>query len=206
MVIPSETAFPYTIRIVSDILESNGSSSMATVCAGSLSLMDAAVPVKSAVAGIAMGLVKEADRVAILTDILGDEDHLGDMDFKVAGPASASPPFQMDIKTSGISSALMREALEKARIARMKILDVMDKTLSAPKPEMSPFAPRIISIKIDVDSIGAVMRPAENDQGNRGKIRSRNQHRGRRHGANRLGRREFVRHRETDHRRSRAKT
>ena len=158
-VIPSEAAFPYTIRIVSDILESNGSSSMATVCAGSLSLMDAAAPIKSAVAGIAMGLVKEEEQVAILTDILGDEDHLGDMDFKVAGTRNGVTAFQMDIKTTGISSALMREALEKARIARMKILDVMDRTLAAPKMQMSPYAPRIISIKIDVDSIGAVIGP-----------------------------------------------
>jgi polyribonucleotide nucleotidyltransferase len=158
-VIPNETAFPYTVRIVSDILESNGSSSMATVCAGSLSLMDAGAPVKAAVAGIAMGLVKEGNEVKVLTDILGDEDHLGDMDFKVAGTRQGITAFQMDIKISGISSTLMREALEKARIARMKILDVMDKTLASPRPDLSPFAPRIISIKIDVDCIGAVIGP-----------------------------------------------
>jgi polyribonucleotide nucleotidyltransferase len=158
-VIPSETAFPYTIRIVSDILESNGSSSMATVCAGSLSLMDAGAPVKAAVAGIAMGLIKEGNDVRVLTDILGDEDHLGDMDFKVAGTRQGITAFQMDIKISGISSALMSEALEKARIARMKILDVMDKAMASPRPELSPFAPRIISIKIDVECIGAVIGP-----------------------------------------------
>lgn len=158
-VIPNEAAFPYTVRIVSDILESNGSSSMATVCAGSLSLMDAGAPVKSAVAGIAMGMVKEGDNVKILTDILGDEDHLGDMDFKVAGTRQGITAFQMDIKTKGISSALMREALEKARTARMSVLDVMDRTLASPRAEMSPYAPRIISIKIDVDSIGAVIGP-----------------------------------------------
>ncbi|MBN2201946.1 polyribonucleotide nucleotidyltransferase [bacterium] len=158
-VIPTESAFPYTLRIVSDILESNGSSSMATVCAGSLALMDAGVPVKSSVAGIAMGLVKEGDRVAVLTDILGDEDHVGDMDFKVTGTRKGVTAFQMDIKIKGISSALMREALEKAKAGRIHILDIMDKTIAAPKPELSPYAPRIIWIKIDVDQIGAVIGP-----------------------------------------------
>ncbi|MBN2105087.1 polyribonucleotide nucleotidyltransferase [bacterium] len=157
--IPAEAAFPYTIRIVSDILESNGSSSMATVCAGSLSLMDAGVPVKSAVAGIAMGLVKEDNKVAILTDILGDEDHLGDMDFKVAGTKNGITAFQMDIKITGISSEIMASALEKARVARMKILDIMDQTIAEPRENMSPYAPRIILIKIDMEDIGLVIGP-----------------------------------------------
>jgi len=157
--LPSEEAFPYTIRIVSDILESNGSSSMATVCAGSLAMMDAGIPVKDSVAGIAMGLVKQDDKVAILTDILGDEDHLGDMDFKVAGTKKGITAFQMDIKITGISSELMKEALEKARTARMKILDIMNATLSEAKPELSPYAPRIFAMRIDVDDIGLVIGP-----------------------------------------------
>ncbi len=158
-VIPSEEVFPYTIRIVSDILESNGSSSMATVCAGSLSLMDAGVPVKSAVAGVAMGLIKEGDEVAILTDILGDEDHLGDMDFKVAGTRKGVTAFQMDIKISGISSEILRDALDRARRARMNILDIMDKTIDKPRSNLSPYAPRIISMKIELDDIGLVIGP-----------------------------------------------
>ena len=158
-VIPSEEMFPYTIRIVSDILESNGSSSMATVCAGSLSLMDAGVPIKSPVAGIAMGLVKEGDRSAVLSDILGDEDHLGDMDFKVTGTREGINAFQMDIKIKGISKELMAEALDKARIGRMKILDIMDQTIDTPRENLSPFAPRITAIRIDVDDIGAVIGP-----------------------------------------------
>ena len=158
-VIPSEESFPYTIRIVSDILESNGSSSMATVCAGSLSLMDGGIPVKSAVAGVAMGLIKEEDKIAILTDILGDEDHLGDMDFKVAGTRKGINAFQMDIKITGISSEIMREALEKARIARLKILDTMDATIQEHREELSPYAPRIVSILIDVENIGLVIGP-----------------------------------------------
>jgi polyribonucleotide nucleotidyltransferase len=158
-VVPAEAAFPYTIRIVSDILESNGSSSMATVCAGSLSLMDAGIPVKSAVAGIAMGLVKENGEVAVLTDILGDEDHLGDMDFKVAGTAKGITAFQMDIKITGISSEIMANALEKARVARLKILEIMNQTISEPRENMSPYAPRIFQMKIDVDDIGMVIGP-----------------------------------------------
>ncbi len=157
--IPSEEQFPYTIRIVSDILESNGSSSMATVCAGSLSLMDAGVPVKTPVAGIAMGLIKEDDKVAILTDILGDEDHLGDMDFKVAGTRTGITAVQMDIKISGISTDLMRKALADAHIARQKILDIMDSTISAPRENLSPYAPRIVAIHIDVEDIGMVIGP-----------------------------------------------
>ena len=158
-VIPLDEAFPYTIRIVSDILESNGSSSMATVCAGSLSMMDAGIPVKDAVAGIAMGLVKEEDKVAILTDIIGDEDHLGDMDFKVAGTRKGITSFQMDIKIKGVSSELLIDALEKANRARIKILDIMNQTISKSKEDLSPYAPRIFSMKIDTDDIGLVIGP-----------------------------------------------
>ncbi len=158
-VIPAEETFPYTIRIVSDILESNGSSSMATVCAGSLSMMDCGVPIKSSVAGIAMGMVKEEKQVAILTDILGDEDHLGDMDFKVAGTRDGITAFQMDIKISGISFELLKKALKKAHTARLHILDIMDKTISEPRKELSPYAPRISSMRIDVDDIGLVIGP-----------------------------------------------
>jgi polyribonucleotide nucleotidyltransferase len=158
-VIPHEGIFPYTVRVVSDILESNGSSSMATVCAGSLSLMDAGVPVKDAVAGIAMGLIKEGDKTVVLTDILGDEDHLGDMDFKVAGTAKGITAFQMDTKIEGLSQEIMAEALERARVARLHILNIMNQTLAKPRPELSPYAPRIVSIKIPVDSIGLVIGP-----------------------------------------------
>jgi polyribonucleotide nucleotidyltransferase len=145
--------------VVSDILESNGSSSMATVCAGSLSLMDAGVPVKDAVAGIAMGLIKEGDKTVVLTDILGDEDHLGDMDFKVAGTAKGVTAFQMDIKIEGLSQEIMAEALERAREARLHILNIMNQTLDKSRPEISQYAPRIVSIKIPVDSIGLVIGP-----------------------------------------------
>lgn len=157
--VPTEEEFPYTIRIVSDILESNGSSSMATVCAGSLALFDAGVPLKKAVAGIAMGLVKEGDKVAVLSDILGNEDHLGDMDFKVAGTAEGVTAMQMDIKIKGISFEIMQTALEQAREGRMKILEVMNKTLSAPRPELSKYAPRLQTLKIPVDMIGALIGP-----------------------------------------------
>jgi len=158
-IIPAEEMFPYTIRIVSDILESNGSSSMATVCAGSLSLMDAGVPVKSAVAGIAMGLIKEGEEHRILTDILGDEDHLGDMDFKVAGTRQGVNAFQMDIKVAGISSEILKQALEKARVARLSLLDKMDATMSKHRDELSPYAPRIFFMRIDVEDIGSVIGP-----------------------------------------------
>jgi len=158
-IIPAEEMFPYTIRIVSDILESNGSSSMATVCAGSLSLMDAGVPVKSAVAGIAMGLIKEGEEHRILTDILGDEDHLGDMDFKVAGTRQGVNAFQMDIKVAGISSEILKQALEKARVARLRLLDKMDATMSKHRDELSPYAPRIFFMRIDVEDIGSVIGP-----------------------------------------------
>ena len=159
-ILPSEESFPYTIRIVSDILESNGSSSMATVCSGSLSLMDAGVPVKCHVAGIAMGLIKEDNEVRILTDILGDEDHLGDMDFKVAGTREGITAFQMDIKISGLSFEIMEEALEKAHKARLKILDIMESTIEKPKADISPYAPRIITLMIPTDRIGEVIGPS----------------------------------------------
>ncbi len=157
--IPADKLFPYTIRVVSDILESNGSSSMATVCAGSLSLMDAGVPIKAAVAGIAMGLIKEEDRVVILTDILGDEDHLGDMDFKVAGTREGITAFQMDIKIKGLSTDIMREALGRAKQARFYVLDKMNAVLAAPRTQLSEYAPRILTVKIPTDSIGAVIGP-----------------------------------------------
>jgi len=156
-VLPQGDNFPYTIRIVSEVLESNGSSSMATVCSGSLSLMDAGVPVKSSVAGIAMGLIKEDKDLMILSDILGDEDHLGDMDFKVAGTKEGITAIQMDIKIKGISHEIMESALEKAKAGRMHILDIMDKSIDAPKSELSKFAPRIETINVPVDKIGAVI-------------------------------------------------
>ncbi len=156
---PPEAEFPYTVRIVSDILESNGSSSMATVCAASLALFDGGAPLKSSVAGIAMGLVKEGDRIAILSDILGNEDHLGDMDFKVAGTREGITACQMDIKIRGISLEIMRAALEQAREGRLHILDKMDAAINAPRADMSPFAPRLTTIKIPIDMIGAVIGP-----------------------------------------------
>ncbi len=157
--LPAEEEFPYTIRIVSDILESNGSSSMATVCAGSLALFDAGVPLKRAVAGIAMGLVKEGEKVAVLTDILGNEDHLGDMDFKVAGTQSGITAFQMDIKIKGITLDIMEKALAQAREGRLHILEIMSTTLDAPRPEISQYAPRLETIKIPVDMIGPLIGP-----------------------------------------------
>ena len=157
--IPKEDNFPYTIRIVSDVLESNGSSSMATVCSGSLSLMDAGVPVKSNVAGIAMGLIKDESKVMVLSDILGDEDHLGDMDFKVAGTREGITAIQMDIKIKGISFEIMEKALDRARTGRMHILDIMDQTIPEPRKEISAYAPRITTIQIPVDKIGAVIGP-----------------------------------------------
>ncbi|MDE2149553.1 MAG: polyribonucleotide nucleotidyltransferase [Gammaproteobacteria bacterium] len=149
--------FPYVVRIVSEVTESNGSSSMATVCGTSLSLMDAGVPIKAPVAGIAMGLIKEGERFAVLTDILGDEDHLGDMDFKVAGTSDGVTALQMDIKITGITGEIMREALERARVARLHILDEMAKVLPAARPEMSEWAPRITTIKISPDKIRDVI-------------------------------------------------
>jgi polyribonucleotide nucleotidyltransferase len=158
-ILPEEKDFPYTLRVVSDILESNGSSSMATVCAGTLSLMDAGVPIKKPVAGIAMGLIKEENGVAILSDILGNEDHLGDMDFKVAGTVDGITGVQMDIKIKGISFEIMERALSQAREGRMHILNLMKQTISEPKKELSQFAPRLTSIKIPIDMIGAVIGP-----------------------------------------------
>jgi polyribonucleotide nucleotidyltransferase len=158
-VIPVDNVFPYTIRIVSDILESNGSSSMATVCAGSLSLMDAGVPIKAPVAGIAMGLIREGDKYSVLTDILGAEDHLGDMDFKVTGTREGVTAFQMDSKIGGIDFKILAEALERARDARLYVLDVMDRCLSKPRPEVSVYAPRIAVIHIDPEKIREVIGP-----------------------------------------------
>lgn len=151
--------FPYTIRVVSETLESNGSSSMAAVCGGCLSLMDAGVPIKSPVAGIAMGLIKEGDRMAVLSDILGDEDHLGDMDFKVCGTSRGITAIQMDIKIEGLSREILDSALRQARDGRLFILDKMLQTLSAPRPELSKWAPRITSIKVKPDQIRLVIGP-----------------------------------------------
>jgi polyribonucleotide nucleotidyltransferase len=157
--LPAYDEFPYTIRIVSDILESNGSSSMATVCGGSLSLMDAGVPLRGPCAGVAMGLVKEGESVAILTDILGIEDALGDMDFKVAGTSDGITAIQMDIKIDGLSLETMREALGRARQGRLHILEVMQQTLGEPRSEMSQYAPRIMTIQINPEKIGEVIGP-----------------------------------------------
>ncbi|MFZ6017234.1 MAG: polyribonucleotide nucleotidyltransferase [Nitrospirota bacterium] len=156
-VIPTKTEFPYTIRIVSDILESNGSSSMATVCGGSLALMDAGVPIKAAVAGIAMGLIKEDDRVVILTDILGLEDHLGDMDFKVTGTEKGITAFQMDTKIGGISHEIMEGALEQARQGRLYILEKMSNVLAGPRDNLAPHAPRIYTMQIKQEKIRDVI-------------------------------------------------
>ena len=158
-VLPEKEAFPYTIRIVSDILESNGSSSMATVCGGTLALMDAGVPIKEPVAGIAMGLIKEGDRVLILSDILGLEDHLGDMDFKVTGTRDGVTALQMDIKIEGITTHLMREALDQARVGRLHILETMQKSLSSPRDSLAPYAPRIFTLQIKPDKIRDVIGP-----------------------------------------------
>jgi polyribonucleotide nucleotidyltransferase len=158
-VIPSDEDFPYTLRVVSDILESNGSSSMASVCGASMSMMDAGVPLKSAVAGIAMGLVAEGDRYGVLTDIAGQEDHYGDMDFKVAGTANGITALQMDIKVEGLSRQILEEAMEQARVGRMQLLDSMAQAISEGRDDISPYAPRIIQIKIDVDKIRNVIGP-----------------------------------------------
>ncbi|HWZ51350.1 MAG TPA: polyribonucleotide nucleotidyltransferase [Granulicella sp.] len=158
-VLPNEDESPYTLRVVSDILESNGSSSMATVCGASLSLMQAGIPLKGAVAGVAMGLVKEGDKYAILTDIAGAEDHYGDMDFKVAGTRKGITALQMDIKIMGITAQIMREALEQARRGRLFLLDTMDATLGAAKEEKSQFAPRIHTLQIPTDKIRDLIGP-----------------------------------------------
>ncbi len=171
-VMPDMTSFPYVIRVVSEILESNGSSSMASVCGTSLALMDAGVPIKAAVAGVAMGLVKEGERFQVLTDILGDEDHLGDMDFKVAGTRSGVTALQMDIKINGITREIMQVALEQALAGRLHILDHMDQVLAAPRANMSEWAPTIITLKIDPEKIrdvigkgGAVIRAITEETG-----------------------------------------
>jgi polyribonucleotide nucleotidyltransferase len=158
-VLPPYEKFPYTIRIVSEVLESNGSSSMATVCGASLALMDAGVQVRSAVAGIAMGLVKEGEKVAILTDILGDEDHYGDMDFKVAGTKKGITGFQMDIKISGVTRQILQQALAQAREGREFILGKMEEALPSPRGELSPYAPRVLTLKIKPDKIREVIGP-----------------------------------------------
>ncbi|MEZ4599255.1 MAG: polyribonucleotide nucleotidyltransferase [Syntrophotaleaceae bacterium] len=156
-VLPDHEGFPYTIRVVSDILESNGSSSMASVCGSSLALMDAGVPIRQPVAGIAMGLIKEGDDVAVLSDILGDEDHLGDMDFKVTGTADGITALQMDIKIGGVDQAIMKQALEQAREGRIHILGKMAEALSAPRAELSPYAPRITTIHVKPDQVRTVI-------------------------------------------------
>jgi polyribonucleotide nucleotidyltransferase len=171
-VMPNLLEFPYVLRVVSEVLESNGSSSMATVCGTSLALMDAGVPTKAPVAGVAMGLVKEGERFAVLTDILGDEDHLGDMDFKVAGTAEGVTALQMDIKINGITAEIMRVALEQAKAGRLHILGEMNKVLDKPRPQMSEWAPTIVTIKIDPEKIrdvigkgGAVIRQITEETG-----------------------------------------
>lgn len=158
-VIPEYEDFPYTIRVVSDILESNGSSSMATVCGGSLSLMDGGIPIKSAVAGIGMGLIKEGEKAVILSDILGDEDHLGDMDFKVAGTRRGITAFQLDVKIEGIPKELMEEALLQAKEGRLKILEIMDEEIDKPRPFLSEYAPKIITYFIKSEKIRDLIGP-----------------------------------------------
>ncbi len=159
VLMPPEDVFPYTVRVISDILESNGSSSMATVCAGSLSLMDAGIPFQKPVAGIAMGLVKEEDKFAILSDILGNEDHLGDMDFKVAGTTNGITAFQMDIKIQGISFEIMEKALHQAKEGRLHILGIMNSAIDKPREQLSSFAPRLITMKVETDQIGLIIGP-----------------------------------------------
>ncbi len=157
--VPSREAFPYTVRVVSEVLESNGSSSMASVCGGTLSMLQAGVPMKKPVAGIAMGLITEGDKFAVLSDILGEEDHLGDMDFKVAGTEDGITGFQMDIKIAGVSTEIMKQALAQAKRGRLHILSIMNKTISKPAAEISQFAPRIEVMKIETDKIGALIGP-----------------------------------------------
>ena len=159
IMLPQEEQFPYTVRVISDILESNGSSSMATVCAGSLALMDAGVPINKAVAGIAMGLIKEEENYAVLSDILGNEDHLGDMDFKVAGTKDGITAFQMDIKINGISFEIIEKALAQAKEGRHYILDKMNSAIDTPRESISPLAPRLITMQVETDQIGAIIGP-----------------------------------------------
>ena len=158
-VLPKDEIFPYTVRVVSNILESNGSSSMATVCGSSLALMDAGVPIKTAVAGISIGLVKEGDRYELLTDILGEEDHYGDMDFKVAGTANGITAIQLDLKTEGISIDILSKALEHAKVARTEILSLMNATIQTPREEISKYAPKNIVFSIPKEKIGEVIGP-----------------------------------------------
>ena len=158
-VLPKREDFPYTIRIVSEVLESNGSSSMATVCGSSISLMDAGVPISSAVGGIAMGLIKEGDEFVVLSDILGDEDHLGDMDFKVAGTRTGITALQMDIKVTGVTKEILTQALNQAKDARIHVLDKMDEIISAPREDLSDYAPRISTMKVSSDKIKDVIGP-----------------------------------------------
>jgi polyribonucleotide nucleotidyltransferase len=159
IVFPEDNQFPYTVRIISDILESNGSSSMATVCAGSLAMMDAGVPIRKPVSGIAMGLVKEDDQFSVLSDILGNEDYLGDMDFKVAGTYDGITAFQMDIKIQGISFEIMEKALQQAKEGRMHILNVMNEAIDKAREHLSEYAPRLISMNVETDQIGLVIGP-----------------------------------------------
>ncbi|HEY4691697.1 MAG TPA: polyribonucleotide nucleotidyltransferase [Anaerolineae bacterium] len=159
VVLPPFEQFPYAIRVVSEVMSSNGSTSMASVCGSTLALMDAGVPIAAPVAGIAMGLISDGERYSILTDIQGMEDHLGDMDFKVAGTAKGITALQMDIKIKGLTAALLEEALEQARVARMQILDVITTTLPAPRPDLKPHAPRITTLKINPDKIGLLIGP-----------------------------------------------
>jgi polyribonucleotide nucleotidyltransferase len=156
-ILPKHDDFPYTIRVVADILESNGSSSMASVCGASLSLMQAGVPVTQPVAGIAMGLIKEGDAVAVLSDILGDEDHLGDMDFKVTGTHAGVTALQMDIKITGVNRTIMKQALEQAREGRIHILGKMAEAIAAPRTELSEYAPRITTIYVKSDQVRTVI-------------------------------------------------
>ncbi len=158
-VLPTKEQFPYTVRVVADVLESNGSSSMATICGGSLSLMDAGVPISKAVAGIAMGLISTPEKSVVISDILGAEDHLGDMDFKVAGTRDGITAFQMDLKITGVSREVMAMALQQAKAGRAHILDEMDKALAAPRETMSPYAPRIITIQVKPDKIREIIGP-----------------------------------------------
>jgi polyribonucleotide nucleotidyltransferase len=162
--VPSKDVFPYTIRVVSEIMESNGSSSMASVCGGTLAMLHAGVPMKKPVAGIAMGLITEGkggpgDRYAVLSDILGEEDHLGDMDFKVAGTEDGITGFQMDIKIAGVSPEIMRKALDQAKRGRLHILSIMNAVISKPVETISEYAPKIVTLRIDVDKIGALIGP-----------------------------------------------
>lgn len=159
-VVPSEKEFPYTIRLVSEVLESNGSTSQASICASTLAMMDAGVPIKAPVAGIAMGLVKSGEHYTVLTDIQGMEDHLGDMDFKVAGTAKGVTALQMDIKIKGLSREILEEALQQAKVGRMQILESMLATLAAPRPQLSKFAPKILTMTINPDKIRDVIGPS----------------------------------------------